>query len=114
MGKVLRRLDLAAYFQRLLKDKPHLGWRYSQQAWLSYKHNAVARLLLQRAKVASGLSDVVFNEPAEDLLVLRYPTLGHYSCHHDTSSFFISHKQIRLGTLAVFLNTPKEGGELAF
>merc|ERR1712151_279161 len=44
----------------------------------------------------------------------QYPTLGHYSCHHDSSPDSIDMGQIRLGTLGMFLNDVPKGGELSF
>eukprot|EP00746_Dinoflagellata_sp_MGD_P052439 gnl/MRDRNA2_/MRDRNA2_23195_c0_seq1.p1 gnl/MRDRNA2_/MRDRNA2_23195_c0~~gnl/MRDRNA2_/MRDRNA2_23195_c0_seq1.p1 ORF type:complete len:180 (+),score=29.51 gnl/MRDRNA2_/MRDRNA2_23195_c0_seq1:53-541(+) len=51
----------------------------------------------------------------EDLQVLKYPTKGHYGCHHDSSADDIeAGSAVRLATVAVFLNDPAQGGELAF
>ena len=105
------RINLAEYVARLTSEKPHLRQRDSAQAWLGYNLEAT-RMLRSRASTLTGLPDWV--EP-EDLQVLRYSTRGHYACHHDSSPDELeSRTPVRLATLALFLNTPTEGGEIAF
>ena len=51
----------------------------------------------------------------EHLQVLRYDPQGHYACHHDSSPALLEQgESVRLATIALFLNKPTSGGEIAF
>lgn len=45
---------------------------------------------------------------------MRYGPQGHYSCHHDSSPDAIDEGNIRMATIAIFLNDVESGGELCF
>ena len=104
--------DLVRHLAGLSQREPHRRDRYSSQTWLSYEA-PLLRQLLVRAQAVTGLPAEVVNA-SEMLQVVRYPRLGHYSCHHDSSPDMIDAGLIRLGTLGVVLNDVAAGGETAF
>lgn len=101
-----------AFFEDLLLREPYLSERYSNQVWLEFDKPPL-RTLLQRAQVVTGLPSAVIRS-SEPLQVVNYPLQGHYSCHHDSSPDSIDAGDARLGTLAVFLNEVRRGGETVF
>lgn len=106
-------LNLLEYRQWIMTNYPHMMERHSDQVWLRY-NSSHTKSLLHRAEKITGLPQaVVAGESA--MQVLHYGKLGHYSCHYDSPPSQIPNGQVvRLGTLAVFLNDPEAGGEIAF
>eukprot|EP00928_Gymnodinium_smaydae_P043314 TRINITY_DN29045_c0_g1_i1.p1 TRINITY_DN29045_c0_g1~~TRINITY_DN29045_c0_g1_i1.p1 ORF type:complete len:371 (-),score=26.71 TRINITY_DN29045_c0_g1_i1:281-1393(-) len=108
-----KNIDLGKYVQWLTATKPQLRQRYSSQKWLKYNLD-ITRMLKERASALSGFPSWVIDN-AEDLQLLRYQSHGHYACHHDDGPDGLEEgSSVRLATLALFLNTPEAGGEIAF
>jgi len=106
-------IDLGKYVTWLTNLKPHLRQRYSNQAWLHYDLAATS-ILKERAAAVTLLPSRII-QSAEDLQVLRYSSGGHYACHHDSSPDLLEEgESVRLATIALFLNEPASGGEIAF
>jgi hypothetical protein len=106
-------IDLAQYREWIMKNHPYIMERYSDQVWLEYGKNSTEPLL-ERAQKITGLPRTVVSGETS-LQVLHYGKLGHYSCHYDSPPSHIPNGQIvRIGTLAVFLNEPEAGGQIAF
>jgi len=105
-----KRINLGKYARWVVKHYPHLKARHSLQKWLPYESTETEQLV-PRARRLTQLTESI---ESEELQVLRYPRLGHYSCHHDSSPDSIEEGYARLATLALFLNEPTGGGEIAF
>lgn len=106
-------IDLLEHRQWIMTNYPYMMQRHSDQAWLPY-NSSTTQAVAHRAEKITGLPNaIVTGEQA--LQVLHYGKLGHYSCHYDSPPSHIpSGTVVRLGTMAVFLNDPEAGGQIAF
>jgi hypothetical protein len=106
-------VNLLEYRQWIVRNRPHMMERHSDQVWLQYNASQTKPVLHRAAKITGLPKAVVAGEGS--LQVLHYGKLGHYSCHYDSPPSHIPSGQVvRLGTMAVFLNDPEAGGEIAF
>mmetsp|Transcript_22947 Transcript_22947/g.64457 ORF Transcript_22947/g.64457 Transcript_22947/m.64457 type:complete len:402 (-) Transcript_22947:69-1274(-) len=104
--------DPVPYFQELGQKEPHRYERFSETVWI--EHNTPLMWnILNRTAAVTGLPDVVIKN-TEPLQVVRYPPLGHYACHHDSTPDSIDSGEFRFATLGMFLNDVPAGGETAF
>jgi len=106
-------IDLVEYREWIMKNYPHMMERHSDQVWLGYNISQ-AHSVLHRAQKITGLPKAVVSGEAS-LQVLHYGKQGHYSCHYDSPPSHIPDgRVVRLGTMAIFLNDPEAGGQIAF
>jgi hypothetical protein len=107
-------VDLVEYREWIMKNYPHLMQRHSDQVWLPWANNKTKQVVERAAKI-TGLPKSIVSGEFGGLQVLHYSKLGHYSCHYDSPPSHIPDgRVVRLGTMAVFLNDPEQGGQIAF
>lgn len=106
------RVDVGKFFDKVVREEPHRLNRFSRQTWLKYE-GKLPRALLGRAGVVTELPEEIVNQ-SEDLQVVHYSRRGHYACHHDSAPDSIDEGNVRIGTLAMFLNNVTSGGETVF
>lgn len=112
-ASVFQRINFSQYRDWIVQNYPHRMQRYSDQVWLRYKRNDTKKLVRRAAEITSLSEGIVEGETA--MQVLHYGKLGHYSCHWDTPPDQCPNGPVtRLGTMVLFLNEPKAGGEIAF
>lgn len=106
-------IDLLEYREWILKNHPHMMQRHSDVVWLGYDDNKTKPIVERAVKITGLPEGIVAGETG--LQVLHYGKLGHYSCHYDSPPSHIPDgRVVRLATMAVFLNDPESGGQIAF